>query len=175
MTHLTRLALVPLALCLLAAADWMPYSSSDGKYKISFPGKAMETTQDLPGGLGKMKMAVLESAGGAFLASHMPMPFPGEPTEEQIKTVLSATAKGVAGSQKGGKITAEKEIKLDNKYLGRDVFVTFTLPDGKPAMLNVRIFIADKTLYQTMVLGPEDVVKSKDAEQFLKSFELTKK
>jgi len=166
---LTALLLLPALLC-LAGADWQDFKSAD--FKVRFPGAPKEITSDA-GGI-KTTIVSHEGSDGAFVVSRSEMPFTGELPPEAVETTLDGSVKGVLGSQKGAKLVGEpKKIKLNDKYPGREVLMTFEA-GGKQGFLRSKIVLVGKHLYQVMSIGSEDFVKSKDSDMFFSSFALTK-
>jgi hypothetical protein len=66
-----------------------------------------------------------------------------------------------------GTVTGEKNIRLNNRYYGRDL--TFEIP-GK--VMRVRLYFVGARFYVIIAVGTGDATSSAGAEEFLDSFEI---
>jgi hypothetical protein len=152
-----------------AQIEFQQYASTDGRFKVLFPGPVKTDTVEVPSGKDKLKVTIdsVELRGGtAFLVTYVDAApeVANSPAAPRIDKVRDAN-KG-----RGGKVLEDKEIALGmEKYPARDVLIQ--TPAG---YLRNRIVIAGPRLYQVMVRGAKDVVTSPSADKFLASFEVTK-
>lgn len=149
--------------------DFKLYASTDGRFKVQFPGPVTTDVTEVPSGKDKLRITTdsVELRGGtAFLVTYVDAPpeVANSPAGPRIDKVRDAN-KGARG-----KVLEEKELTLGmEKYPARDVLVQ--TQDG---FLRNRIVIAGPRLYQVMIRGAKDVVASASADMFLASFEVTK-
>jgi hypothetical protein len=152
-----------------AQVDFKLYASTDGRFKVQFPGPVKTETVEVPGGKDKLKVTIdsVELRGGtAFLVTYVDAPpeVASSPAGPRMDKVRDAN-KGQAG-----KVLEEREFALGmEKYPARDVLIQ--TPTG---FLRNRIVIAGSRLYQVMIRGEKAVVTSPSADTFLASFEVTK-
>lgn len=166
-------AVVGLLGCLSSAAaqvDFKQYASTDGRFKVLFPGPVKTDTVDVPAGKDTTLKVTIDSVellgGTTFMVTYVDAP------PEVAKQDPSPRIDKVRDANKGdkGKILDEKTLTVGvEKYPARDVVMQ--LPDGH---LRNRIVIAGARLYQVIIRGPKDVVTSASADKFLDSFEVTK-
>jgi hypothetical protein len=151
------------------APEFKPYASTDGRYKVLFPGPVKTDTVDVKTDKGETTVTIDSvelKAGTSFLVSFVDAP------EDVAKQPAGPRIDKVRDANKGkdGKVLEEKELTVGTeKYPARDVLIEKT--DG---CIRNRIVIAGNRLYQVMVQGPKDVATSPSADRFLASFEVTK-
>lgn len=161
--------LVTIVAIVSAQVDFKQYASTDGRYKVLFPGPVKSESVDVTAGKTQLKVMIdsVELRGGtAFMVTYVDAP------EEVAKSPPGPRIDKVRDANKGeqGKVLEEKELTLGTeKYPAHDVLVQ--TPDGH---LRNRIVIAGARLYQVMIRGQKDVVTSASADKFLASFEVTK-
>ncbi|MCE9568249.1 MAG: hypothetical protein K8U57_40130 [Planctomycetes bacterium] len=163
------IGLLALASISAQAPEFKLYASTEGRYKVLFPGAVKTDTYPIKGDKGELTLTVdlVElRAGTAFMVTFVDAP------DEVAKLPAAGRLDKVRDGNKGtdGKVVADKEVALGTeKYPGRDVLIE------KPEMfLRNRIVITGNRLYQVMVQGPKDVVTSPSADRFIESFEVTK-
>lgn len=155
----------------LAAAADTKYESKEGQFKAAFPGaEAPKTTVTKAGGL-DLSITIAEKdkkTGYAVIYSDL-----------DAKAVQGApAAKLLEGGQKGladnfkAKIVngTETQFKTNGKeYPAREI-----MAEKDDLSLRVTLILVDTRLYQVFVVGPKDVVTGKEADDFVKSVEITK-
>jgi hypothetical protein len=152
-----------------AQPEFKQYASTDGRYKVMFPGPVKTDMVDVPADKGEVTVTIdsVELRGGtAFLVTYVDAP------EEVAKKPAGPRLDKVRDANKGdkGKVLVDKDLTVGmEKYPARDVLIE--TPDG---CLRNRIVIAGPRLYQVMIRGEKDVVTSPSADRFLASFEVTK-
>ena len=152
-----------------AQVEFKQYASTDGRFKVLFPGPVKTDTVEVPAGKGKLKVTIdsVELLGGTtFLVTYVDAP------EDVAKQEPGPRIDKVRDANKGekGKVLEEKNLTVGiEKYPARDVLI-----QTPEVCLRNRIVIAGPRLYQVMVRGPKDVVTSASADKFLESFEVTK-
>jgi hypothetical protein len=149
--------------------EFKPYASTEGRYKVLFPGPVKTDTVPVKtdkGGVTVTVDSVELKAGTSFLVSFVDAP------DEVAKQPAGPRLDKVRDANKGpdGKVLEDRELTVGmEKYPARDVLIE--KPSG---CLRNRVVIAGNRLYQVMVQGPKDVVTSPSADRFLASFEVTK-
>jgi len=151
------------------APDFKLYASTEGRYKVLFPGAVKTDTFPIKTDKGELTLTVdlVELRGGtSFMVTFVDAP------DEVAKLPAAGRLDKVRDGNKGteGKVIADKDVALGvEKFAGRDVLIE------KPDMfLRNRIVLAGNRLYQVIVQGPKDVVTSPSADRFIESFEVTK-
>jgi hypothetical protein len=152
-----------------AQIEFQQYASTDGRFKVQFPGPVKTDTVEVPSGKDKLKVTIdsVELRGGtAFLVTYV------DAAPEVANSPAGPRIDKVRDANRGerGKVLEDKPIVLGmEKYPARDVLIQ--TPAG---YLRNRIVIAGPRLYQVMIRGQKDVVTSASADKFLASFEVTK-
>jgi hypothetical protein len=149
--------------------DYKPYASSDGRYKIVFPGPVKTETTDVKAPSGPLKLtldSVEVSDGVFFMVTYIDAP------DDVAKQPASPRLDKVRDGNKGdeGKVHADKAIEVGlEKLPGRDLLIE------KPSLfIRNRVVIAGNRLYQVMVQGTKEFVTSKEVDRFYEAFEVTK-
>jgi len=151
------------------ALDYKPYASAQGRYKSIFPGPVKTETEDVKAGAGTLKLTLdsVEIADGVyFMITHIDVP------DDVAKMPHGPRLDKVRDGNKGpdGKMLLDKEIELGpEKHPGRDLLI-----EKKDFYLRNRAVIAGNRLYQVMVQGSKEFVRSKEVDRFFESFEVTK-
>jgi hypothetical protein len=149
--------------------EYKPYASSDGRYKIVFPGPVKTEMSDVKAGSGTLKLtldSVEVSEGVLFVVSYIDAP------DEVAKQPAAPRLDKVRDGNKGdnGKVLSDKPIEVGlEKHPGRDLLIE--KPDF---VLRNRAVIAGNRLYQVMVQGTKEYVTSKEVDRFYEAFEVTK-
>ena len=152
--------------------DWKEFKPKNGKFTVKMPGKPKDISRDIDVGGDKVKAnihAVEVGPTGAYLVSWTDFP-EGLIDQDNIATHLDGVQNGVVTSGKG-KVLSQKTVKVQKKYVGRDV--NYTVPNINGTG-RVRIFFVGDRLYQIMALGDKTFMDSDDIDTFFDSFALTK-
>ena len=165
-------ALSPLA---LSAQDKKPepFVSKGGKFSVALPGKPSEKVRKIKSGDREQDLHVFsveQKAGTAVVAYVVTyLDYPKGTVGEDKDKFLAGVVERNVGLLKG-KVAAEEKITLGkDKHPGRDVRVD--LPDKKQ-LYRARVFLVGDRVYQVVVLGPEEFVKGKEIDEYLKSFKV---
>jgi hypothetical protein len=142
------------------------YVSKDGKYTAAFPGKP--TPKSMKVGDVDLHCAILQKGEGVFSVFFTDVKqIAGKLTKP--KEILDGGQKGVVANFKA-KLISSKDFDFGKqKYPARELVAE---KDGNT--LRFQIILAGNRLYQVFVVGPKDMVMGKEADDFLKSFEITK-
>jgi hypothetical protein len=172
-----RLLILLLPLLLAARQDQperelKEFSSKDGGFTVLLPGKPKEQTRKerAPGGKGEstLRLFTVDHPTTAYQVAVTTDPNL-KADADTLKTVLEQVRQAAQDSLKG-KVLSEKKIKLDDKYPGVELQVE--VPEGR--LYRSRVYVVNDRLYQVTVLGPKKTALSKEADQVLDSFQLTK-
>jgi hypothetical protein len=164
---------------LLAAAlgfgqqpEWMPFTSSAGKFRVLFPGEPTEQKESVKTPAGVVEVTTffveqqLEQVN--YVVTYARFPAAAVKAGSEAKRLDNARDGAVARMK--GKLKSEKRIALQKQYPGRELLIE--TPDKR--RVRGRIYAVGDRLYQVLVLGPAAVVDSKETSRFLDSFQLTK-
>jgi len=146
-----------------------PYSSTEGKYTVRFPGQPKVTTRTADTAVGELTVNVATFAnpdGSIYMVSYTDLPT--APKVENYPMLFTGVRDGVKGT--GKQVGADREFEFGaDKLPGRE----FVVDKGKQR-IKIRAIIRDSRLYQVAVIGPTDFAGGKDANLFFESFELSK-
>ena len=145
-----------------------PFASKEGRFTAAFPTQPKEEVQKLAVGKEEVAMYTLstEGKGFAFLViwNDMPEAARGAPA----KAVLDGAVKGASNR---GKVVEDKETTFGPaKHPARRI----VLDTREGVRFRILIVLRDGRLYQAMAGGTKEFAAGPKAEQFLKSFTLTK-
>lgn len=158
--------LSPLALCAEDAKS-VKFTSKAGKFSVTLPEKPSEKTQTIKSDVGEleMHMFIVASTEQVYLLTYND--YPGDSLDEEAHKVLDKVIEGNQKSLKG-KVTMDEKITIGKKkYPGRDIRIEQA---DKKQVYRAKVFLAGNRLYQVVALGPDEFVKSKSVEEYLKSF-----
>ena len=138
------------------------YKSSQGKFKVLFPGTPKLSNQTSRFNVQVQSYHVTLSSG-AFLVNYYdddsPVPIPAE--------ALLMEAEGLCKGL-GGSLASHQATKLEGKYPGLEFSGNITKPHtGK---IRGRHYLVGNRVYTIAVVGTEKTVQSTTATQFLNSF-----
>jgi len=149
------------------------YQSEAGRFKVKLPGRPKTESKDLATGRGKQVITVttekVDTLNGAVFAVTY-ADYPDSYKDAPAKTILEGVRDGLKGTD--GKVIKDEETSVqlnEAKIPGRDLRI-----EAGKSVIRARIFIHGQRLYQVLVTGTKDTVNTKDADAFLKSFELAK-
>jgi hypothetical protein len=150
----------------LAVAADEKFTSKDGKYAVAFPGSPK--TQTTKAGPVDLNITIVEKNMGGFAVIYSDLPAETLKVAKP-KDLLDGGQKGLIDNFKA-KLTKSNDIEFGkDKLPGREIV------GEKDAMqLRLTLILKDNRLYQVFVVGPKDLVSGKDADDFFKSFEITK-
>jgi hypothetical protein len=176
--HALFVALVPLALCAQEKKDdkkdekkeepkTITFTSKEGKFSVLLPGKPKEDTK-------KVKVDDRDADHHIFTAGQKDraqlvtyLDYLKETIgEDKEKFLAERLARNIAFLK--GKVASEEKLTIGKqKFPARDVVVEVA---DKKHSYRARLVLAGNRLYQVVALGPDEFVKSKDVDEFFKSF-----
>ena len=154
----------------LAAAQEAKYESKEGRFRAKFPGKdEPKLTEAKADGMPLKIYMVEKDKKVAFAVIHSDLS--ADAAKAEPKVLLEGGEKGLVDNFKA-KVTKSGEVKFSSN--GKDYPAREIVAEKEDLHLRVTIILAGNRLYQVFVAGPKDLVAGKEADEFLKSFELTK-
>ncbi len=154
----------------LSKQTFEKFTSKDGKYSVMFPGKPQLQKQNARTEVGNIQINMNIVAIGndaAFIVGHND--YPDAVRNADSGQLLEGARNGNKG--KDGEIVEDEAIKFGpDKLPGRRFLIK---KPGDIYMKNM-IVLKGTRMYQVMLIGKKDVVESKEADKYYKSFELTK-
>jgi hypothetical protein len=152
------------AVTLAVEPEWTEFTSKEGKYTITFPGKP----EPLNDG-GTVKHYVVTNDGAYMTGVSI---LSADAVQSKTPDKILDEGRDSLVREKKAKVLDEKKITLgDARYPGRDMLVEWK-EDGELFSYRVRAYVVKNRLYQLIVGGKSDFTKSKDADKFLDSFKL---
>jgi hypothetical protein len=147
--------------------DWQAFSPADRSFTVWVPDKPNEFKKSVETPDGPTDVRIYEMALGEakFVVSYSEIPEAKVIAGTEDKRLDNARDGAVASCK--GKLKEEKSLLLD-KNPGRELVIAI---DGKTAV-TLRLYAVKNRLYQIAVVGPPDLVASRDAQRFLTSFKL---
>ena len=148
------------------------FTSEEGYFSISFPGKPTESSQEISTAIGSITifMYTYETRNGVYLASYLD--YPTEVTEQlDPHDLLNEAQSGAVGNVKG-QLISSTDIDIAT-YPGREI--VFNIPkSGRMPSAGIgkaRFCLVDNRLYQILSIQGGSKL-SAATDQFLDSFEL---
>jgi hypothetical protein len=166
-------ALVAVAFLVVGALDARQperYAPDGGQFEVKFPGPPKPSTTDAKSKLGKLKVftaTFANSDSNVFMVSYTDFP-EGTAKGSNAEVILEGARTGLKG--KDGEILDSSPrgfgaAKID----GHEILVR-----KDRQRVRMWILLRGDRLFQVGVIGTPEFVKSKEADAFLKSFDLTK-
>ncbi|MFO0957525.1 MAG: hypothetical protein U0800_08675 [Isosphaeraceae bacterium] len=157
----------------LGQAPSSHFADEAGGFRVAFPGepKSQETKVPGPAGSGELDVHsfVYEERGRAYLVSYNDYPaIDADKVGEFLDEVMTGSVQKFKG-----KLGSKRDIKLGTSP-GKDYQYTIPGPKGDTIAGRSRIYLVGNRLYQLVLIGDEAFVKSKDANSYLDSFEITR-
>jgi hypothetical protein len=154
------------AALLLAQGSWRTFTPPAGEFSVSLPGPAVAKKQTAGGPIGSLevRLYVCEIKGGAYVVSVTEFPEAEGSAERRLNNARAGALESVKG-----KLLHERKIKLDG-FPGRELWIDAP----KAGLIHTRIYAVKGRLYQTLALGPNSFVETKDTARFLDSFKVIK-
>ena len=148
-----------------AAAEFKPYTSPDGLFRVNFPGEPRvgKLSPSIPDKLSAMESYIVERKprGYSVLVSHF------DETRDAPQELEKLVKRHVSRALEG-KLAESKDITL-KKRPGKDIIIV----DDDRAR-RARLIIDGKLVYQVAADLPADEAEGESAKAFLESFELLK-
>jgi hypothetical protein len=149
--------------------EYKQFASSEGRYKVLFPGGVKSETQELKTDLGTLKLTIdsVELDDDVVFCVTF-IDYPEELTKTDPPKRLDKIRDGSKGAD--GKVLSEKDVTVGpEKHPGREVLIQ--KPD---VVIRNRIVLAGTRMYQVMIEGSKAFVTSPDADRFFDSFQVTR-
>jgi len=160
-----------LAVMLLAAFDktWRAFTKKDANFSVMMPGTPKEETATEQTAAGPIKLYQASVIGGtkAYFVSYSDLPkstWKGDP-----KAMLEGARDGAA-KRVQGKVVTDRELKLADKYPGRE----FKVVVGDKMELTQRVYLVKHRLYQVNMGCLIKGCTETEVQDYLDSFKLLK-
>lgn len=151
----------------LSAQDEKKYASKDGRFAAKFPGEP-KTVNQKTAGL-DMVITIVEKGKSGFAVIVTDLP------EIALKVgadkVLEGGETGLVTNTKA-KVLKSEGTKL--KSNGKEYPARVITAEKDQQLFRVTLVLVETRLYQVLVVGEKEVVNGKEADEFVKSFEITK-
>jgi hypothetical protein len=172
-----RLLTAALVLPLLLGADNKPvsaqgvrFTSEAGRFEIRLPAKPSEGSKTVPTAVGNVEAKIFQCQGPDWCCMVMYSDYPRDMVmNAEPEAVLDGARNGAVANVQGAKLQSETRVKL-GKYPGRDVLIN--VQSGR-FFARWRCYLVEERLYQIIVVGSEEFVRSQDTDRMLQSFKLT--
>ena len=150
-----------------SARDEKKYRSKEGMFAIQFPTGAKVKTDTKEEGVIKAIITSATVMGADYSVNYVYIPVPVKDIQPQ--KLLDESVKNAVATSKG-KLLESKAISFGpDKHPGRDILI-----DKEGNKLRAKFIVAESRLYVFAVFGSKDFATSKEAANFLESFELIK-
>ncbi len=151
------------------SSEWKEFTSSEGRFKIQFPGTPKETKTATP--QGELKSFQLTNAGSIFAVEWIDLaPKAGE--DEAAIDQRLRTLRIECLTELNAQLIKDRPIKLDDKYPGREF--TADVP-AKANLMQARFFLVDGRLYRVITLIAKSGEETPEVSKFLDSFRVETK
>ncbi len=163
-----------LVLALTAQAggdDWKVFTWEAGKCEQLLPGTPRpqkQTTKLIDGSTLDIYMQLVDKGNRAYILSYLDVPALAGAKEKDIQTALD-NGRDQAAAKLNGKVVSDMKRNLGT-YPGREIHIE--VPNL--GLYRARMYIVQGRLYQSVVLGPRDVVLGAMSDRYLDSFKLLK-
>jgi hypothetical protein len=149
-----------------------PFTSKEGGFRVVMPADPQERTQKLQTPIGPidLHMYLIDKGDTAYLATYSD--YPENVANQDPKQILDGVVDGSIKSSKGELITS-KDIKIGG-FPGREYDYKIPIPGGQTGLGRSRVYPVKSRLYQVVYIGTKDKTIPKAADDYLKSFALTK-
>jgi hypothetical protein len=145
---------------------WQTFTSKEGRFSVSLPGKPMEKTEQVaaPGGKKKeLRTFTLASASDQiYHLNYHDYPKDVIQEDKNKEAAFDALRKAL-----GGKVLSEKKITVGkSKAPGRELLIELATKN----LYRARVFFIGNRLFQVVAMGSEEFARGKKADRFLDSF-----
>ncbi len=154
---------------LLAQSIWKPFSSKEGGFTVLMPGSPTEDQRNINTKVGTVPVNsfyVVRPDEALYGVAYADFPKEVSLNSLNINQLLNSFASGFAQGS-GGRVVSQRNIRLGD-FPGREIRLQYQQGEiGRG-----RIFLADKRLYQVVVITSKESGLPKSIEGFFKSFRL---
>jgi hypothetical protein len=148
-------------------ANYKEFVPSEGTFRVKFPtSKPKKQTQRMAG------MSIVtysyEEKDGMMAVAYLDFPSSVNLTGNNLNTSFNSGRNAMLQAL-DAKLVKEDKITLQGKYPGREIRAEVP---AKAAEMYTSMYLVEKRLYQVLIMGREDWLKSDKARKFLNSFAL---
>ena len=152
---------------LAASTQWAPYTSRQGGYTVTLPGKPMESTRTMEGPSGPVELRYVATEAvdrsGVYGAAYVDMP------SSVLDPHHAACSLDVMTHAFPGRLLSKRTITFQG-HAGREFSV-----QREKGVTTVRLFFVGQRLYELMATSPDPAVSPETLATFLGSFRLIPK
>ncbi|MEW6494141.1 MAG: hypothetical protein AB1589_16755 [Cyanobacteriota bacterium] len=154
---------------LIAQSIWKSFSSEEGGFTVLMPGSPTEDQRDINTKVGAVPINLFYVARpneALYGVAYADLPKDVSLNSLDINQLLNSFASGFAQGS-GGRIVSQKTIRIGD-FPGREIRLQYQQGEiGRG-----RIFLANKRLYQVVVITSKESSLTKSIEGFFKSFRI---
>jgi len=170
---MTRFSLALLVLCPLALhaeeKKPAPFVSKDGRFSVALPDKPTERTVKVKFGDADIELRLFavnqKDKERAFVVSYSD--YPKDKIGADREKFVAERIEGNVSNLKGKVVSNEKLTLGKGKFPGREVRVELA---EKKQLYRARAYLAGERVYQVVLLGSDEFVKGKEADDYFASF-----
>jgi hypothetical protein len=152
-----------------AGAEWKEFISKPGAFRVLLPGIPHELRDSVKGAAVPIEVVLFllepRKGEGTYGVGYSVVPVSALLAADPEKRLRHARDQAVARAK--GKLHSDRPIRLDG-FPGREFEIEV---EGK-VRIRTRLFAVKKRLYQLLVTGPDDWLRSPDPSRFFDSFQL---
>jgi len=160
-------SLVLLGAQIAHAQQWVKYQPDGAGYRVEFPAKPVENTQDITTKVGpvKTRTSAVEVGDKVFMTVHSF--YPTDVTMGDPQTNLDGVRNGSVRNV-NGKLLSEERLNISNAPARR---LLIDMPRSNQAAEALMVLDGNR-LYQAVYVGPPGTENTPEAKRFLSSFAL---
>jgi hypothetical protein len=143
------------------------FESKDGKFAAQFPGEVKTYTQKTGGG--DLNITAVEKGKSGFLVMYTDLP--GETLKGRTETKILEDGENGLAKNFQAKVTKSEESTF--KSNGKEYTARRIVAEKGDLYIRLTLVLAGNRLYQVLVVGPKHATTGQDADDFVKSFEIT--
>lgn len=159
-----------LAVTVCFAGEAIEHADADGKYKVFFPAKPKLSAVKGRANL-TIYYSAVERADSTLTVNYYDIPVDLPGNDDFVKRGLLSEARTLL-TRSGGELKDHRYVKFQKDYWS----IEYGGPVAKPfpAQMRARSVAVGKRIYNVVVLGSPDFIKSEAATKFFDSFQVTK-
>ncbi|WP_432662387.1 hypothetical protein R9X47_17825 [Wukongibacter baidiensis] len=155
-----------------SAPTFKTFTPEDASFSIDFPGDPTTQSQSMDTPSGEMKINTFMLEGKEAVYTVATTLLPEEVLNQPVDEFLMNACNGAVAQTQGTNDVIE-DVTIDG-YAGKYVIYDIN-NNGKAAKAHQKIFVAENTMYQLMVINVDDEKSKESREKFFNSFSITKK
>jgi hypothetical protein len=152
-------------------AGWIDFGSDTGRFDVRLPNKPKEETQKVDTGAGLASITIFQATdeNNAFMLTYRDIELSAA---RKSKIVFDGTRDLVVASSKG-RLVGRERIIHQGRASGREFRAEVPLGDDpKGAILQCRLYLSGRRLYQVLVIYPKDPPEAEAPAAYFESFHI---